>query len=421
MTIDVTSVNDAPIISVDGAISYTSNDPAIAIDPSITITDIDNASLTSASIAISSNFAAGDTLNFTNQLGISGSYNSATGVLSLTGSASLANYEAAIESITFSTTSSSATTRTVSYTVFDGAATSAIDTATISVSAAAANDPNDFGDENHDDMVLATAQSGTPSSETLKGTTGDDSISGNNGDDVIYGGAGIDTLNGNNDNDTIYGGSGNDTIHGGGGIDTLYGGSGNDTITGDNQNDTIYGGSGNDIIDGGGGLDLLYGGAGNDTITGDIESDTIYGGSGNDIINGGGGNGSDLIIGGFGADTLTGANGSDTFKYLSLQDGGDTITDFDTGTPASGGDILNISDVLDVLGNTWNDGDTVANAITNGYITFSDNGGHIQVNVDIDGSAGAIYSATSVAVLTNTTFTSSALIATLLQDNITVG
>jgi hypothetical protein len=52
------------------------------------------ATLAGAMVAISAGFLAGDTLNFTNQNGITGSYNASIGVLTLTGSASLANYQA---------------------------------------------------------------------------------------------------------------------------------------------------------------------------------------------------------------------------------------------------------------------------------------------------------------------------------------
>jgi hypothetical protein len=50
----------------------------------------------------SADFLTGDTLNFTNQLGITGSYNATNGVLTLSGSTTLANYETALESITYS-------------------------------------------------------------------------------------------------------------------------------------------------------------------------------------------------------------------------------------------------------------------------------------------------------------------------------
>ncbi len=51
----------------------------------------------------------GDTLNFTNQNGITGNY--AGGVLTLTGNATPAQYQTALHSVTFSTTSTSTTTR----------------------------------------------------------------------------------------------------------------------------------------------------------------------------------------------------------------------------------------------------------------------------------------------------------------------
>ena len=47
---------------------------------------------------------AGDELVFTNQSGISGSYNAGTGVLTLTGTATVANYQAALRSIQFRST-----------------------------------------------------------------------------------------------------------------------------------------------------------------------------------------------------------------------------------------------------------------------------------------------------------------------------
>ena len=94
-------------------------------------------------------------------------------------------------------------------------------------------------------------------------------------------------------------------------------------------------------IGGGSGADILTGGAGDDYITG---------GAGNDTINGGAGN--DTIIGGAGNDTLTGGLGADVFKW-NLGDSGvkgtpaiDTITDFNTATPATGGDVLDLRDLL---------------------------------------------------------------------------
>ena len=73
-------------------------------------------------MSISSNFSADDVLGFTDQNGISGSYDSVNGILTLTGSASLADYQTALQSITYENTGDdpSDLTRTVSITINDG-------------------------------------------------------------------------------------------------------------------------------------------------------------------------------------------------------------------------------------------------------------------------------------------------------------
>ena len=144
----------------------------------------------------------------------------------------------------------------------------------------------------------------------------------------VSSGTAIDTVHDPNDHD--------DQATGGGLFGEIWRGTpGPDQIDPGNQAQLIYGGAGNDTIVGGnsGTGETIYGGSGNDTISGNNGVDSLYGGSGNDIIDGG--EGKDTIIGGFGADTLTGGTGSDTFKYLSLADSGDHITDFDTN-----GDVL---------------------------------------------------------------------------------
>ncbi len=108
-TLAVTAVNDAPVVTAGATVSYTEQGSAVVLDPALTVSDADNTTLAGATVSISSGFFAGDTLNFTNQNGISGSYNSGTGVLTLTGSASVANYQTALRSITFSSTSDNPT------------------------------------------------------------------------------------------------------------------------------------------------------------------------------------------------------------------------------------------------------------------------------------------------------------------------
>ncbi|QEG40277.1 DUF4347 domain-containing protein [Roseimaritima ulvae] len=121
--IDITTVNDAPVTSsIEGtAIDYTENDGAVTITSTIAFSDVDDTHIESAVIEISGNYAAGeDVLTFVDQNGITGTWNN--GTLTLTGSATLAQYETAIRSITYENTSDdpSALTRTISFTVNDG-------------------------------------------------------------------------------------------------------------------------------------------------------------------------------------------------------------------------------------------------------------------------------------------------------------
>jgi hypothetical protein len=124
--IAVTSVNDAPVLAHASGVSlaYTQNGPAAAIDGTLTLSDADSTTLTGATVTISGNFHPGeDVLGFVNQLGITGSFAPQTGVLTLTGTASLAEYQAALRSVTFSNTSDSppGAARTISFQVDDGA------------------------------------------------------------------------------------------------------------------------------------------------------------------------------------------------------------------------------------------------------------------------------------------------------------
>ena len=122
--IDFTAVNDAPVLSgIETApASYTENDAPLVITGSTAVSDVDDTNIESAVVSISSNFSADDVLGFTDQNGISGNYNAANGILSLTGSASLADYQTALQSITYENTSDdpSDLTRTVTFQINDG-------------------------------------------------------------------------------------------------------------------------------------------------------------------------------------------------------------------------------------------------------------------------------------------------------------
>ena len=100
--ITLTAVNDAPALTDQLAdLAYTENgSPVLA--PAITATDADSANLVSATVTMTTDYVNGqDTLAFTNQNGITGTWTAGTGVLALTGSATVANYQTALRSITY--------------------------------------------------------------------------------------------------------------------------------------------------------------------------------------------------------------------------------------------------------------------------------------------------------------------------------
>ena len=78
----------------------------------------------SATISIISGFVSGeDVLSFVDTGSITGSYNAGSGVLTLTGSASKASYESALESIKYQNTSTenpNTGNRTITWLVNDG-------------------------------------------------------------------------------------------------------------------------------------------------------------------------------------------------------------------------------------------------------------------------------------------------------------
>ena len=109
------------------------------IDMALTVSDADSLTLASAAVGITNGFLAGDTLNFSDQNGISGSYNAATGMLTLTGTATVLQYQAALESVTFSSSSHNPTnfgtdtSRSISWVVNNGTGNSAPASSTINI------------------------------------------------------------------------------------------------------------------------------------------------------------------------------------------------------------------------------------------------------------------------------------------------
>ncbi|WP_338818910.1 hypothetical protein [Acidovorax temperans] len=135
----VTVVTAAGATYTETAGSPSAAGTPVAVITDSAVTDPDQATIWGATVAITQNFVPGDTLSFTAAGGISGTYDVATGLLSLTGSASLAAYQTALNSVRYAnagdnpTNYGAATSRTISFTTFDGLATSDPVTATVTV------------------------------------------------------------------------------------------------------------------------------------------------------------------------------------------------------------------------------------------------------------------------------------------------
>ena len=153
IAITVNPVNDTPVLNLDansstiGGVDYltTFTGSAIAIvDTDVSILDTDSPSLVSATITLT-NPHAGDSLTVdTPPLpgGIAASvYDPVTGVLTLTGTASRADYQAALQQIVFNTTDPSTETRIIDVVVNDGTAASNIAHAIVEVVEFNANAP----------------------------------------------------------------------------------------------------------------------------------------------------------------------------------------------------------------------------------------------------------------------------------------
>ncbi len=101
---------------------YTQGDPATDITSALTVSDAENSNLIGATVWISDYQNGQDLLGFANTAKITGSWNAATGILTLSGSDTLADYQAALRAVTYQDTSPNpnSATRTVSFEANDG-------------------------------------------------------------------------------------------------------------------------------------------------------------------------------------------------------------------------------------------------------------------------------------------------------------
>ena len=118
----VAPVNDPPRLGPEtGQFDYQPGGGAQPVAPEIALLDPDTR-IAGATVQISSGFNSDqDQLVFQNQRGITGTYDSGTGILTLTGSASVADYQAALRSVAYSNSSTapSPVSRTMTFQVTD--------------------------------------------------------------------------------------------------------------------------------------------------------------------------------------------------------------------------------------------------------------------------------------------------------------
>ena len=116
--VNLTGTGDGTIptlITSAPADAYVAPGAGITVDPNVLVTG--TGTVNGATVSVTGNFAAGDTLAFTNAGSIAGSYNSGTGILTLSGSDTAANYQAALRAVTFSSASVSTATRTITFSI----------------------------------------------------------------------------------------------------------------------------------------------------------------------------------------------------------------------------------------------------------------------------------------------------------------
>ncbi|MDX2288841.1 MAG: M10 family metallopeptidase C-terminal domain-containing protein [Hyphomicrobiaceae bacterium] len=123
--IDRLQFSDGSMYELGGSVlTYTEGDGAAKINETIALPASLPATLSSAVVAVTEGFAATeDVLGFTNQNGIIGAFDPILGTLTLSGAASVADYAAALRSVTYINTSEAPSTipRNVSFQIDDGA------------------------------------------------------------------------------------------------------------------------------------------------------------------------------------------------------------------------------------------------------------------------------------------------------------
>ena len=142
-TAEVGTFNSAPTVQADAAASYEEQAAAVVLAPGALVADANDALLAGATVSIGAGFLAGHDLLTVGGAAegtvgtIAFAYDPATGILSFSGSASAAEYQALLRQVAFSSTSDSpGTGRTLNWAVTDGQLASAAAETVLTISEA---------------------------------------------------------------------------------------------------------------------------------------------------------------------------------------------------------------------------------------------------------------------------------------------
>lgn len=293
ISFEIDGANDAPVVdSHEASVNYTVGDPGVAIDSDIALSDIDSATLHGATVTID-NFQDGDALIFATLGTITGEYNPETGVLILTGDASIADYQAALRSISYQNIYPSASTedRTISYQVDDGSANnhaSNVATSTIHVDAGGGGEIPNEAPVIHTDRAYT---SGDYYSTTLAGLSVTDAETDENSGEqyTVTAAAGYGTLSisGGNSQTEISFHDPLEAVNNKLGNGITYTAGEDDPCTTDDDNDTVT----LTVTDANGGSDTVnfrfsVFGETDATLTGNGDKDVLFGTGHNDVLTG---------------------------------------------------------------------------------------------------------------------------------------
>ena len=146
--------NDSTIGGGASLVTYSPGGAAIRLtDTDVSIADVDNTNIMGANITLL-NAQAGDALGFSGALPGGITYSNFGTQIALSGPASHADYAAAIETITFSSSNASTAQRSVSVTILDGDGGAMATTALININSAPAITSVENGSVTEDSQLI---------------------------------------------------------------------------------------------------------------------------------------------------------------------------------------------------------------------------------------------------------------------------